>query len=56
MIKEARNIDFSTTGRQPSEEDFARISEWIRKQKQSAHKLAKQSSKPAIKLSKDKVQ
>lgn len=34
MIKEPKNIDFFTTGRQPSEQDFARISEWIRKDKQ----------------------
>ena len=31
MIKEVKNIDFYTTGRQPSEQDFARISEWIKK-------------------------
>ena len=34
MIKEAKNVDFYTTGRQPSEEDFARISGWIKKDKQ----------------------
>jgi hypothetical protein len=41
MIKEPKNIDFYTTGRQPSEQDFARISDWIRKnkQKQDARKL-----------------
>ena len=33
MIKEAKNIDFYTTGRQPSDQDFDRISEWIRKKK-----------------------
>jgi hypothetical protein len=26
-------VDFITSGRQPSEEDFMRISEWIKKQK-----------------------
>lgn len=31
MIKEEKNIDFYTTGRQPSEEEFAKISEWIKK-------------------------
>jgi hypothetical protein len=36
MVKEAKNIDFYTTGRQPSEQDFERISEWIRKKKKSA--------------------
>ena len=41
MIKEAKDVDFYTTGRQPSEQDFARISEWIKqdKQKQAARKL-----------------
>jgi hypothetical protein len=34
MIKEDKNADFLTTGRQPSEEDFARISEWIKNDKQ----------------------
>jgi hypothetical protein len=40
MIKEAKDVDFYTTGRQPSEQDFARISEWIKqdKQKQAARK------------------
>jgi hypothetical protein len=50
MIKEAKNVDFYTTGRQPSEQDFARISEWIKqdKQKQTARKSAKlaASNKP----------
>ena len=40
MVKEAKNVDFYTTGQQPSEQDFARISEWIKqdKKKQVAHK------------------
>jgi len=40
MIKEAKNVDFYTTGRQPSEQDFTRISEWIKrdKKKQAARK------------------
>ena len=40
MIKEAKNVDFYTTGRQPSAQDFARISEWIKqdKKKQEARK------------------
>ena len=33
MIKEDKNIDFYTTGRQPSEQEFAKISEWIKKDK-----------------------
>lgn len=34
MIKEDKKIDFLTTGRQPSDQEFARISEWIKKDKQ----------------------
>jgi hypothetical protein len=34
MIKEPKYVDFYTTGRQPSKQDFARISEWIKKDKQ----------------------
>lgn len=33
MIQEPKNVDFVTTGRQPSEADFARITEWIRQDK-----------------------
>jgi hypothetical protein len=33
MVKESKNVDFLTTGRQPSEEEFVRISEWIKKNK-----------------------
>ena len=35
-------MDFITSGRQPSEEDFVRISEWIKKQKQVKNKRQKQ--------------
>ena len=35
MIKEAKNVDFYTTGRQPSAQDFARISQWIERDKKS---------------------
>ncbi len=37
MIKEPKNIDFHTSGRQLSNEDFALISQWIAtdKKKQS---------------------
>jgi hypothetical protein len=34
VIKEPKNIDFTTTGRQPSEEEFALISAWVTKRKQ----------------------
>jgi len=33
MIKEPKNIDFYTTGKQPTDKDFTRISEWIKKDK-----------------------
>ena len=47
MVKEPKNIDFYTTGRQPSEQDFIRISEWIKKDKQrkSIRKTTKQPTK-----------
>ena len=45
MIKEAKNIDFYTTGRQPTKQDFERISEWIRKQKEKEKKVKKTTSK-----------
>lgn len=40
MVKEPKNVDFYTTGRQPSEQEFARSSKWIKqdKQKQAARK------------------
>lgn len=43
MIKEAKNVDFYTTGRQPSEQDFERISEWIRQKKEKVNKAKKSS-------------
>jgi hypothetical protein len=33
MVKEDKNIDFSTTGKQPSDVEFAKISDWILKNK-----------------------
>ncbi len=41
MIKEEKSIDFYTKGRQPSEQEFGRISEWIKKDKakKKLHKL-----------------
>ena len=38
MVKEEKNIDFYTTGRQPSDRDFERISDWIRKNKERQSK------------------
>ncbi len=45
MVKEPKNIDFYTTGRQPSNEDFDKVSEWIKKQKQAAKTPKKQAAK-----------
>ena len=47
MIKEPKNIDFFTTGRQPSEQDFMRISEWIKKDRvrKSARKTIQRPAK-----------
>ena len=47
MVREPKNIDFYTTGRQPSDQDFIRISEWIKKDKQrkSTTKVIKRSIK-----------
>jgi hypothetical protein len=44
MIKEEMNIDFMTTGRQPSEEEFLRISEWIKKKKKAIDRPKKKSA------------
>jgi hypothetical protein len=33
LTKEPKNIDFYTTGKQPSDEEFMRISKWIKVQK-----------------------
>jgi hypothetical protein len=50
MIKEAKNIDFYTTGRQPSDLDFEHISEWIRKKKKlSKAKKIIAKRKPLVK-------
>jgi len=50
MVREPKNVDFVTTGRELSEEEFTRISEWIKqdKQKKAARKPAKPV--PAAKL------
>ena len=47
MIKEPKNIDFYTTGKQPTERDFTRISEWIKKDK--IRKGTKPSKKQTVK-------
>ncbi len=38
MIKEPKNIDFYTTGKQPSKEEFAKISAWIQEKKEDEAK------------------
>ncbi len=45
MIKETKNIDFMTTGRQPSEKEFLLISEWIKKKKKSTDRPKKRLPK-----------
>lgn len=45
MIKESRNIDFQTTGRQPSEADFKQISKWISDRKSKLQKKKTSTSK-----------
>ncbi len=47
MIKEPKNIDFYTTGNQPSVQDFMRISEWIRKRKLKNLGTKAKNKKPA---------
>ena len=47
MIKEPKNIDFYTTGRQPSAQEFIRISEGIKKDKKS--KETRKTSKQPVK-------
>ncbi len=48
MVKEPLNVDFYTTGCQPEEKDFARISEWIRKQKKTTK--ARKRTTPVVKI------
>ena len=43
MVKEPKNIDFYTTGRQPSDADFAKISEWIKKNKEAVKRRKRAS-------------
>jgi hypothetical protein len=47
MIKEAKNVDFYTTGRQPSEQVFARISAWIKRDKQKQAALESKPIRPS---------
>jgi hypothetical protein len=41
MIKENPKIDFYTSGRQLSESDFLRISEWIKSKQRAGRRLRK---------------
>ena len=41
MVKEPKNVDFYTTGKRPSEADFAKISELIKKSKDAAKRSKK---------------
>ncbi len=44
MIKEPKNIDFYTTGRQPSKKEFAIVSEWIKKRKKQVKPSKRRSN------------
>ena len=44
MIKEAKNVDFYTTGKQLSNEAFKRISEWIYQKKEIKRIVAKKTA------------
>ncbi len=52
MLKEPKNIDFYTTGRELTQEDFLRISEWIKKQKLKAARSKSKASKSKAPMSK----
>lgn len=54
MIKEAKNIDFLTSGREPTAQDFARISEWIKKDKQNNCPQIEQPKESKIQSAKSK--
>jgi len=41
MVKEPKNIDFYTSGKKPSDEDFARISTWIKNRTLKATRVKK---------------
>ena len=53
MIREPKNIDFMTTGRQPSAEEFALISEWIKKRKEKEKSRRSRTTKRKQSISKD---
>ena len=48
MIKEPKNTDFYTTGKQPSKEEFAKISAWIQKKKDDSVKQKNQVLKQKV--------
>lgn len=53
MNKQQQNMDLVTSGRQPSEQDFAQISAWIRQQKK---KTATRKPKVDKRAKKDRAQ
>jgi len=44
MIKESKNVDFLTTVRQPSKEEFARISEWIKRKISKSRQIVRKEN------------
>ena len=49
MIKQQENVDLVTSGRQPSEQDFAQISAWIEQQKSKGRAARKPKGKDSTK-------
>ena len=45
MVREPKNIDFYTTGRQPDDKDFVKISEWIKKNKENSKRRKRTSAR-----------
>ena len=44
MVKETKSVDLYTTGRQPSDNEFARISDWIRQDKKKKRRTKQEIS------------
>lgn len=54
MIREPKNVDFYTTGRHLTEDDFAKISEWINRQNSKTQIKIVRSKPDAISIVKRK--
>jgi hypothetical protein len=49
MNKRIQDMDLATTGRQPSEEDFAQVSAWIKQQKKKGRAAGKSKAEASAK-------